>query len=94
MHRRADYFENPLKFDPDRWTKKNALDPNGYFYIPFYGGPQLCLGQSLALAEAKVAIVVLMRRFKFSFPDGFAPNPVKQIILRSANGLMVNIKEQ
>ncbi len=84
MQRRADLFPNPLQFDPDRW---HAQPPHAFAYIPFYGGPQVCLGQSLALVEAKVAIVSLMRRFSFRLADGFTPTPVKLIVLRAQGGM-------
>jgi cytochrome P450 len=89
MHRRADLFPDPLRFDPDRWQSQ---PPHPFAYIPFYGGPQVCLGQSLALAEAKVAIVNLMRRFSFSMAPGFVPEPVKLVVLRAKDGMLMNIK--
>ncbi len=87
MQRRADLFPNPLQFDPDRWL---AQPPHSFAYIPFYGGPQVCLGQSLALVEAKVAIVTLMRRFSFRLQSGFTPTPVKLIVLRAQDGMKMH----
>ncbi len=88
MHRRPDLFPDPLRFDPDRWQSQ---PPHPFAYIPFYGGPQVCLGQSLALAEAKVAIVTLLRRFSFALAAGFKPEVVKQIVLRAKGGMLMTI---
>merc|ERR1711991_695903 len=44
MHRRADYFPDPLAFKPERWAEH---PPHSYAFIAFYGGPQVCLGQNL-----------------------------------------------
>lgn len=88
MHRRADYFPDPESFKPERWA--DPL-PHPYCYIPFYAGPQTCLGQSLALAEAKTAIVVLMRRLKLNLTSGQKVVPEKFIVLRARNGVLMNV---
>ena len=49
MQRRKDLFgETVNDFDPSRWTTWN---PKPWHYIPFNGGPRVCLGQNFALTE-------------------------------------------
>lgn len=61
MHRRTDYFgSDAMEFRPERWEK---LRP-GWEYLPFNGGPRICIGQQFALLEASYATVRLMQRFK------------------------------
>ncbi|CAG8951472.1 hypothetical protein HYFRA_00007388 [Hymenoscyphus fraxineus] len=60
MHRRDDiYGLNAEEFDPDRW---NDLRP-GWAYIPFNGGPRICLGQQFALTEIGYVTVRLVQSF-------------------------------
>jgi cytochrome P450 len=62
MHRRTDIFgEDADVFDPERWLKGN-LRP-GWGYIPFSGGPRVCIGQNFALTEVMFVVVQLVRRF-------------------------------
>ncbi|MCJ1260480.1 hypothetical protein MMC22_000341 [Lobaria immixta] len=61
MHRRKDiYGEDAAEFKPERWE---SLRP-GWEYLPFNGGPRICIGQQFALTEASYATVRLMQEFK------------------------------
>lgn len=61
-HRDPDYYGKDADvFRPDRWADKN-LKP-GWAYLPFNGGPRICLGQQFALTEASYTIVRLVQLF-------------------------------
>ncbi|KAK2846392.1 hypothetical protein FQN49_005768 [Arthroderma sp. PD_2] len=61
MHRRTDiYGPDALEFKPERWE---TLRP-GWGYLPFNGGPRICLGQQFALTEASYATIRMMQSFK------------------------------
>lgn len=53
-------------FDPDRWTKHNAgrVVNHQWTYLPFNGGPRICLGQQYALTEASYVTVRFLQMFK------------------------------
>ena len=45
MHRRKDYYgEDADEFKPERWLGEKGLRP-GWEYLPFNGGPRICLGR-------------------------------------------------
>jgi cytochrome P450 len=61
MQRRTDlYGPDAAEFRPDRWA---ALKP-GWSYIPFSGGPRICIGQQFALMEAGYTTVRMLQEFK------------------------------
>ncbi|KAF7712560.1 Uncharacterized protein PECH_005067 [Penicillium ucsense] len=61
MHRRKDIFgPDADEYRPERWEK---LKP-GWAYIPFNGGPRICIGQQFALTEAGYSIVRIMQEFE------------------------------
>jgi len=63
MHRRTDiYGEDALEFRPERWAPEENLRP-GWGYIPFNGGPRICIGQQFALTEASYTITRLLQEF-------------------------------
>ncbi|KAI9047002.1 hypothetical protein LZ554_009076 [Drepanopeziza brunnea f. sp. 'monogermtubi'] len=61
MHRRKDLFgEDAEEFKPERWE---SLKPS-WQYLPFNGGPRICIGQQFALTEAAFTTVRLLQAFK------------------------------
>ena len=52
------------------------------------------LPKLMSEAEAKIAIITLMDRFNFALVTGFKPDPVKQIILKSQNGMMLQFTKR
>lgn len=60
MHRRKDYFgEDADEFIPERWTERNIRP--GFAFLPFNGGPRICVGQQFALNMASYATCRLVQ---------------------------------
>lgn len=61
MHRRKDFYgADSHEFRPERWEENGR---RGWDYLPFNGGPRICLGQQYALTEASYTLVKLVQRF-------------------------------
>jgi len=43
------FYQNPEKFDPERWNDKSMLTAEPYSFVPFSAGPRSCIGKYLAL---------------------------------------------
>ncbi|KAI0399301.1 cytochrome P450 [Xylaria palmicola] len=64
MHRRKDiYGEDAGKFRPERWEGDELKHIHNYAYLPFNGGPRLCLGQDFALLEASYTVARLVQLY-------------------------------
>jgi cytochrome P450 len=87
MHRRVDFYgEDSMEFKPERWEK---LRP-GWEYLPFNGGPRICIGQQFALLEASYATIRLMQRFgKVEGRDGEEWREWLTLTLASGTGCKV-----
>ncbi|MFN8372136.1 MAG: cytochrome P450 [Anaerolineae bacterium] len=59
-HRIAPVFEQPDRFMPERWE---TINPSPYEYIPFSGGPRLCIGATFAMMEMKIVLPMILQRF-------------------------------
>ncbi|KAJ0119926.1 Cytochrome P450 [Diaporthe amygdali] len=76
LHRRKDLWGlDADEFKPERWEKKK-MDWN---FVPFSGGPRICLGQQYALTEAGYLIVRMLQRFEKIDWLGGAGEPRKTI---------------
>jgi cytochrome P450 len=61
-HHRADLYEDPDRFIPERWA---SIAPSAYAYLPFGAGPRMCIGAPLAMVEIRTALTIMLKRFNF-----------------------------
>ncbi|XP_069964039.1 cytochrome P450 4p1-like [Bactrocera oleae] len=64
IHRSAKYYENPNKFDPERFTAEASAGRHPYAYVPFSAGQRNCIGQKFAMLELKTILVNIIKTFK------------------------------
>ncbi|PYI12009.1 cytochrome P450 [Aspergillus sclerotiicarbonarius CBS 121057] len=91
MHRRTDlYGPDAHSFRPERWEENSK---RGWDYLPFNGGPRICLGQQYALTEASYTLVKLLQRFdRIENADPDLVEPIIQSNLTLAHDRGVNIR--
>ncbi|KAF4628816.1 hypothetical protein G7Y89_g9337 [Cudoniella acicularis] len=95
MQRRPDLTPDADKFFPERWE---TWQPRPWHYIPFNGGPRICIGQQFALTEVGYTIVRLLQRFErihnhmFDI-DGGDPCLKAEIVLQPGQGVKVALFE-
>ncbi|RZB40990.1 p450 domain containing protein [Asbolus verrucosus] len=66
IHYDEDYYPNPKKFDPERFTEENKSSRHHYAHLPFGEGPRNCIGMRFGLMQAKVGLTSMIRNFKFA----------------------------
>ncbi|WP_019632723.1 cytochrome P450 [Actinomadura atramentaria] len=62
-HRLAEFWPDPLRFDPDRFTRENVRNRHPLAYLPFGDGAHQCLGEAFFHQEAALIVAAMMRRF-------------------------------
>jgi cytochrome P450 len=87
LHRNVRLWENPNAFDPDRFAADKVKVRSRYAFLPFGGGPRVCIGASFATVEAAVILAVLLRALRFLPVAGHKPKPVARVTLRPAGGM-------
>ncbi|CAG2177864.1 unnamed protein product, partial [Oppiella nova] len=63
IHQDPDYWPNPNDFLPDRWFKPSH---HPCAYLPFGGGPRICVGQRFAISVMRVCLAKLIYKFEFT----------------------------
>ncbi len=67
LHRHREYWREPDQFNPDRFQPKHEENErSSYAYIPFGGGPRICIGTHFAMMEMIVILALIGSRFKIS----------------------------
>ena len=54
-------FEEPERFDPDRFLPERSKGRSRWQYLPFGGGPRSCVGDHFAMLEATLALATVVR---------------------------------
>jgi cytochrome P450 len=79
LHRRADTFADPERFDPDRWL---GPEPPPFAYTPFGGGARRCIGDEFAMNEAAIVLETITRRYRFATEPDLRVGTLPLVTLR------------
>lgn len=98
MQRREDLYppnSAHLSYLPERWE---SWQPKPWQYIPFNGGPRICIGQQFALTEMGYTIVRMLQRYEriegwMARVDGGEPCLKAEIVLQPGQGVRVGFWE-
>jgi cytochrome P450 len=91
-HRHPEFWENPLQFDPDRWSPEREAVRHPYAYHPFAAGQRICIGNNFSLLETHILVALLAKSFAPQLVAGYISQWVMQGVLVPANGLPMTIE--
>ncbi|HYB83030.1 MAG TPA: cytochrome P450 [Mycobacterium sp.] len=69
MHRDPALWDDPLRFDPDRFLPERSKGRSRWQYLPFGGGPRSCIGDHFAMLEATLALATIIRAVEIESLD-------------------------
>ncbi|MDO5371144.1 cytochrome P450 [Paracoccus sp. (in: a-proteobacteria)] len=85
LHRHKLLWDNPDAFDPGRFAP--GMERDRFAFLPFGGGPRICIGANFALQEAAIILATLLSRFDFALVPGRDPRPRMILTLRPEGGV-------
>ncbi|MEM9955345.1 MAG: cytochrome P450 [Chloroflexota bacterium] len=89
LGRDARWWDVPLEFKPSRF---DSGDYPRYAYIPFGGGARICIGNQLAMLEARLILTMMVQQFCLSLADDTTMRPINAAFtLRPENGLSLRV---
>ncbi len=94
VHRRADLWSDPTAFIPERFDKERAKQFKKFQYLPFGGGPRLCIGNSFAMMEMQMIVATLLSRYEFNLVPKQDIETLPLITLRSRHGIKMKVKHR
>ncbi|TCS96881.1 cytochrome P450 [Hazenella coriacea] len=90
MHRNPQFFPESLTFKPERWENSTDNLPK-YAYLPFGGGPRICIGNHFAMMEAKLLLATIARQYRMERVDDREVELEPSITLRPKHGIQVKL---
>ncbi|GBB88003.1 hypothetical protein RclHR1_14500005 [Rhizophagus clarus] len=91
IHDNEEYWDEPEKFNPDRWMVE-GFEPKKNSFIMFGGGLRICPGRRLAMIELVSLMALLFRKYDFDLVDKEAPLKSESNIITACTELLVEIK--
>lgn len=78
-------------FKPDRFEGgiAKATKNTPAAFLPFGFGPRTCVGLNFALVEAKIALVMILQRFRFKLSSNYVHSPVQLFMVRPQHGVQI-----
>ena len=77
MHHDARFFNDPERFDPERFAPGWEERIPRYAYLPFGAGPRVCIGNAFAMMEARLVLATIAQRYKLTLQSPGAIAPVQ-----------------
>jgi cytochrome P450 len=91
LHRNPAYWNEPDKFDPDRFLPERSTARSRFAYLPFGDGPRVCIGKGFAMMEAKIVLAMIAGSFHLKLASDKPVELDPGITLRPMNGMPMTI---
>ena len=90
-HRHPAFWEDPERFDPERFSPERSEGRPNFAYLPFGGGPRICIGNSFAMAETQLILATVAQRYRLRLVPGHPVELYPLITLRPRYGMRMTL---
>ena len=92
-HRHPIFWDEPDRFDPERFSLERSEGRPRYAFFPFAGGPRQCIGNIFALNEANLVLATVAQRYRIRVTPGHPIELQPLITLRPRYGIKVTLQK-
>ena len=91
-HRNPAHWDDAETFDPDRFESSRAKARHPFAYVPFGGGPRICIGNSMAVMQILMIVVAFVRKYDFALEPDRAIGIQPMMLLRPKGAVMMRFR--
>ena len=91
VHHSPILWDDPEKFDPDRFLPENEAKRHNFAYIPFGGGPRVCIGNNFAFTEAMMILACVFSEYEPLLVAGHKVEKEPLVTLRPKYGIKMRL---
>jgi cytochrome P450 len=94
LHRDRRFWPDALAFRPERWLDGSAERAPKNAYLPFGGGPRVCIGNHFAQMELVLVLATILRRVRYERTSAAPVRLQAAITLRPAESLRMRVTQR
>jgi cytochrome P450 len=94
LHRHRLLWDDPDRFDPDRFLPERSAARSRFAYLPFGAGPNVCIGQSLAMNQTILVLATLAQRYAPRLTPDARIVPRARVTLRPMHGMKMLLERR
>jgi cytochrome P450 len=91
-HHLPSLWNEPEKFDPERFRPEHANARHRFAYLPFSGGPRICIGNNFALMESQLIVAMVAQSYRLRLVSGHEVHARPRATLRPYPGLVMTLE--
>ena len=92
LHRDPRFFPDPERFDPERFGPGWEERVPRFAYLPFGGGPRVCIGNGFAMMEARLIVAAVAQRYRLQLESDQEVVPIQLVTVRPKDGIRMRIR--
>ena len=92
MHRDSSLWNDPDRFDPERFTPTQSAGRHRFAFFPFSAGPRQCIGAGMAMLEAQLTLALTSSAVRLELVDRQPIRPLPRVSLKPASPVMVRAR--
>jgi cytochrome P450 len=94
VHRHRTVWNDPDRFDPQRFSRERSMSRPRFAYLPFGGGPRICIGAKLALTEVMLLVATMAQRYRLKLIPRQDIVLLHRITLRPRDGIRMQLERR
>lgn len=91
VHHDPHAWDEPERFDPERFAEGSTQPRNRHAFMPFGLGQHMCIGQHLAILEGPLAIARIVQRWDLATVPGRASTPKISTTMAAKDGIWLKL---
>jgi cytochrome P450 len=94
LHRHRTLWDDPDRFDPERFSRERSTMRPRLAYLPFGGGPRICIGAQLALTEVSLLVATVAQRYRLKLVPRQDIVLLHRVTLRPRDGIRMQLERR